>query len=371
MRRAVVLAVLAASLAGAAPAAGHSVMKVEGSTIFYNATDDVALNRLSVTHEGNQIRFYDPGAQDGITQPQECTPGELDPSGNPREVFCPSAGIELVRIDVGEAQDEAIVELTIAALVVGGNGADEIVTGSGADTVNGGEGNDDIRTADGGDAAVGGGGDDTIVTGAGNDVAQGGLGADAIDAGAGDDDVRVRDGAADQAACGEGADRAQVEDGDRLTDCETVDREATAGGEPGTGTPPGPGDPGTPAPPPGGDSRADRTAPRLRAGGITRQRLGRRGTVLVVATVSEAADLYATGYVEVAGRRYALGRARGAVTVGGGGTELRIALDRRGLRAARRALRRKRRVAVVVSVLATDKAGNSTPARLPRILLRR
>jgi hypothetical protein len=366
MRRAVLPLALAVFLLTSAPAAGHSVMKVEGSTIYYNATDDVALNRLSVTHQGNQIRFHDPGAQDGITAPTECTPGgDLDPSGNPREVFCPAGGITLVRIDVGEAQDQVTVDLTIAALVVGANGADRITTGFAGDTVNGGEGNDEIRTGDGGDTVVGGRGDDAIVTGAGNDTAQGGLGFDAIDTGAGDDEVRARDSEPDQVACGEGNDRAQVEDADRLTDCETVDRIATPAGAPGPGGAPAPGAPaGAPAAP-------DRTAPRLRAGALTRQRLGRRGTVLVVAVVSEAAELYATGYLEVGGLRYALGRARSTVTVGGGGTELRVALDRRGLRAARRALRRKRRATVSISVLATDRAGNSTPARLPRIRLLR
>jgi hypothetical protein len=365
MRRAALLCALVGSLVAAAPAAGHSVMKVEGSTIFYNATDDVALNKLTVSMRGSDIRFYDPGADNGITPPNECTPGELDSSGNPREVFCPSAGISLVRIDVGEAQDEATINLAIAALVVGGNGADRIVTGTGADTVNGGEGNDDIRTGDGGDEVVGGGGNDTIASGEGNDVVQGGLGSDTIDAGGGDDELRVRDGVGDQAGCGAGTDRAQVEDADRLTDCEMVDRVASPGAPP-------PGDPG--APPPGPDGAPvppDTTAPRVRAGGLTRQRLGRRGTVFVVATVDEAAEVYATGYVTIAGRRHALGRARSQVTIAGGGTELRIALDRRALRAARRALRRKRRVVAVVSVLATDSAGNSTPKRLPRIRLRR
>lgn len=363
------LAVIAGCLVTAAPAAGHSIMKVEGGAIYYNATDDVALNRLSVTPRGSDIRFYDPAADGGISYPtSECTPGQLHSSGNPIEVFCPANGITLIRIDVGEGQDEVSYSVPIAALVVGGNGADRIVTGPQNDTVNGDEGNDDVRTGDGNDAVVGGGGDDTLVTGGGNDVVQGALGVDAVDAGDGDDDVRVRDGVSDQVACGGGADRVQSEDADRLTDCETVDSIASA-----------PRDPNAPAPPDGGgggggggggSTASDRTAPKLRAGAPTRQRLGRRRSVLVLATVSEASELYATGYVEVGGRRFALRRARGAVTVGGGGTELRVGLDRRTLTAVRRALRRKRRVRVVVSVLATDRAGNSVPARLPAIRLR-
>jgi Ca2+-binding RTX toxin-like protein len=350
----------------AAPAAGHSVMKVDGGTIFYNATDDVALNKLSVTLRANDIRFYDPGADNGITAPSECSPGELDPSGNPREVFCPRSGIALVRIDVGEAQDDVIADIALNVLVVGGNGADRIVTGPANDSVNGDEGNDDVRTGEGNDTVVGGGGDDVLVTGGGNDIAQGALGADSIDTGAGDDEVRVRDGVVDAASCGDGNDRAQSEAGDRLTACETVDQIGVAAADPGGGGPAGGGASGSGA----AGTRSDRTAPRVRAGGSTRQRL-RRGRLLVVATVSEAAQVYATGYVEVGSRRYALGRTTSRVTVGGGGTELRIRLDRRALAAARRALRRKRRATVAVSVLATDLAGNSAATKLPAIRLRR
>lgn len=370
MRRvAVLLAAVAVSLSAAAPASGHSVMKVENGAVFYNATDDVALNRLSITVTGDRLRFYDPGADNGITPPSECTPGELDPSGNPREVFCPSGGISLVRVDVGEGQDDVAASLPISVLVVGGNGADKIVTGVGNDTVNGDEGNDDVRTGEGEDTVVGGGGDDSLVSGTGNDVAQGGLGADVLDTGAGDDEVRLRDGVSDRVACGDGGDRAQTEDLDQLADCETVDSIATPGGAAG-----GPGAGGSTARPGGtageiAGSRADSTAPRLRAGGSTRQRLGRRRAVLVVASVDEAAELYATGYVETGGRRYALSRARSRVTVAGGGTELRVTMNERALTAVRRALRRKRRVTAVVSVLATDAAGNSTPKRLPMIRL--
>lgn len=370
MRRAALLVALAGSLVSAAPAAGHSIMKIEGGTIFYNATDDVALNRLTVELRGqDRIRFYDPGADNGITAPTDCTPGELDPSGNPREVFCPRGGITLIRIDVGEAQDEVAAALPIASLVVGGNGADRIVTGPQNDTGNGDEGNDDVRTGDGNDALVGGGGDDTLASGAGNDVVQGALGIDAVDAGDGDDDVRVRDGASDQVACGGGADRVQSEDADRLTGCETVDSIASDPGDPDAPAPPG-GDGGDGGGG-GGSTASDRTPPKLRAGASTRQRLGRRRrSVLVVATVSEAAELYARGFVGLGGRRFALRRARGVVTVGGGGTELQVGLDRRTLSAVRRALRRKRRVRVVVSVLATDRAGHSAPVRLPAIRLR-
>ncbi|HEX8207556.1 MAG TPA: hypothetical protein VF587_15950, partial [Solirubrobacteraceae bacterium] len=270
MRGLVLVAALLAPLAAAAPAAGHSVMKVESGTIYYNATDDVALNQLDVSVRGSNIRFYDPGADNGITPPSECTPGQLDSGGNPVEVFCPSSGMTRVRIDVGEGQDNASIAIPITALVVGGNGADRITTSTGDDTVNGGEGNDDIRTGDGADEVVGGGGDDTLVSGEGNDVVQGGLGADTIDAGNGDDELRVRDGAVDSAGCGAGADRAQVEDADRLSDCETVDRAATVGGG-GGGDPQDPGAPpaGTPG---GGPAAPDTTAPRLRAGGSTRQR---------------------------------------------------------------------------------------------------
>ncbi|HEX2084581.1 MAG TPA: calcium-binding protein [Solirubrobacteraceae bacterium] len=366
---------LLAPLALAPPAAAHSVMKVDGSAIHYTANDDVSLNDLTVTFAthptgGDAIRFRDPGADGGITA-SDCDPGELDSQGNPIEYFCPRSGITTVRIDVGEAQDRITAELALNVIAVGGTGADTILTGDGADTVNGGAANDTIRSGGGNDQLVGDAGDDNLTGGAGDDVLQGAFGTDTLDAGAGNDDVRVRDGAFDRALCGEGTDQAQADDRDEVeAACESVDRQATAApppdqGGPGPGPGPGPGD----QPPPG--AAPDVTPPRLRAGGSTLQRVGRRARIVVLATATEASELVAGGYVTMGDNRLALRAGRGNVRFGGGGAQLTLTLSARDARRLRRFLARRRKAHATISVVATDTAGNSSSTRLPRIALRR
>ena len=355
--RALVLAVIA-TLGAAAPASAHSVMKVEGGTIHYTANDDVSLNDLSVTVEGTQLRFYDPGADGGIQPASECSGGEVNGQGWIVEVTCPRSGISTVRIDVGEAQDKVTAQIPLTVLVLGGAGADTATTGDGNDILNGGGANDTLRSGGGNDQVIGDAGDDQLVAEGGDDTLQGGAGSDTADAGAGNDDVRVRDGAADRALCGEGSDKVQSEEADQLDACETVDSVGGTVPPPGTGT----GD----APPP-----PDTAAPRLRAGGSTLQRVGRSGRITVLATASEPSELVAAGYVVLGERRFVLRNARANVTVGGGGARLRLTLAARDARRLRRLLRGRRRAAATISVVATDIAGNSTSVKLPRIALRR
>jgi RTX calcium-binding nonapeptide repeat (4 copies) len=357
VRRGLLLGLLAA-LACAAPASAHSVMKVEGNTIFYSANDDVSLNDLQVTVQGNELRFLDRGAQGGITPASECSPGgQTDSEGNPVEILCPRTGITTIRIDVGDAQDKVTAQLPLAILVLGGRGADTVTTGEGNDVVNGGEANDTARTAGGNDQLVGDVGDDQLSGEGGDDTIQGALGADTVDGGAGNDTIRVRDGAADRGTCGDGNDTAQADGADALDACEAVDRPE---GEP---IPP-PTDGGGPAPP-------DTTAPRLRAGGSTFQRAGRTGRVTVLATVSEVAEVAGGGYVTIGERRFAFRSTRAAVGVGGAGIRLRLTLEPRDARRLWRMLRGRRRAVARVTIVATDAAGNSAAARLPRIALRR
>jgi hypothetical protein len=357
VRRALVLTLLAA-LWTAAPASAHSVMKVEGGTIHYTANDDVSLNDLTVDIVGDDVRFRDRGADGGITPASECSPGETDTNGYVVEVTCPRNGISAIRIDVGEAQDKVTAQVPLKVLVIGGRGSDTVTTGDGEDTLNGGEANDTLHGGGGRDQVVGDVGDDQLFGEDGDDVLQAALGTDVVDAGPGNDEVRVRDGVTDRGTCGDGEDRAQSDEGDRLEACETID--ALGGTAPQTGGGPDAG----PAPP-------DTAAPRLRAGGSTAQRLGRAGRLVVLATSSEPCQLVAAGYLVVGERRFVFRAARADVGVGGGGVRLTLALSRRDARSARRLLRRRRKATAVLSVVATDVAGNSSSARLPRIAVRR
>jgi hypothetical protein len=362
VRRALLLALLGA-LWAAAPASGHSVMKVEGGVVHYTANDDVSLNDLTVTFATNPtsgrdaIRFRDPRADGGITA-SDCDPGELDSSGNIIEMYCPRAGIASIRVDVGEAQDRVTAQIPLPALVLGGEGADTLTTGDANDILNGGGGNDTLRSAGGNDQLIGEHGDDTLAGEAGDDTLHGGGGTDGAEAGAGNDDLRLRDGVVDRGLCAEGDDRVQSDPDDQLDACEAVD-------SPGGSTPP-------PAPPgPGGGPARDTAAPRVRAGGSTLQRVGRSGRITVLATASEASEVVAAGYVAIGDRRFRLRSARANVTVGGGGVRLRPSLTPRAARTLWRLLRGRRRAVARVSVVATDAAGNSAAARLPPILLRR
>ena len=155
--------------------------------------------------------------------------------------------------------------------------------------------------------------------------------------------------------CGPGAD-AVVADGfdDVAADCESVDRATVA---------------------PAGGATNNRTAPKVAAGGSTRQRIGPRGRIHVLATSSEPGYAAASGFLDAGGLRLPLRSDRRRISVGGGGAMLTVKLTRGQLRECRRVLKRKRknrrRVTIRLGVVATNLAGNSSEVRAPRIRLRR
>jgi hypothetical protein len=268
--------------------------------------------------------------------PGPCRPGETTNDSNAWliQTFCPAAGVTRVHIDLGDREDTATFGLAIPVELVGGPGADRLTTGDAADVVDGGEGND------------------RVITGGGDDDVTGGNGVDEIDAGPGADTIRVRDGLRDIVRCGDGADRVDADDFDDLgADCEGVARTVT------------------PPPPEAGAIATDTTPPRLDVGALTRQRLGRRGVIRVAATSSERGSIGVSGFIDIGGLSRPLSGARARIGVAGGGAEVALRLTARQVREVRRALRRKRRVVVRLSVTATDAAGNTTTRRAPRIRL--
>jgi hypothetical protein len=316
----------------AAPAAdAHSLVRVADGVAAYISVDEVSLNTLTVAPNGGRIEFRDPTAYQGMDI-GTCDPGEVSNDGYVLQAFCPTATVSSVRVELGNREDTATVTPGVPSVLLGGDGADALTTGDTADTVDGGPGND------------------RIVTGAGADIAIGGAGVDDIDAGAGDDDIRVRDGLRDVVRCGDGSDRADADAFDELAaDCESVSRTATA------------------PPPESGSTATDKTAPKVDVGAITLQKLGQRGVVRVVGTSSERGTLGASGYIDIAGLRLPLGNVSRPVNVPGGGAELTLKLTKAQLREAKKMLKRKRRVTVHLSVVATDAAGNSAAKRAPRI----
>ena len=165
--------------------------------------------------------------------------------------------------------------------------------------------------------------------------------------------MRVRDGIQDLVRCGDGSDAVDADTLDEIAaDCENVTR-----------TP-------TPAPPGSGGAR-DRTAPRVEVGAASRQRIRRSRRIRLFASTTERGYLAASGTLRIAGLALPLRVVRKRIAVAGAGTELAVTLSQLHWRQALRALRRRGRVSVRLTVVATDAAGNSRQARPVTIRLLR
>ncbi len=326
----------AVALAAAVAPAGadaHSLVRPSAGVVSYISADATSLNTVVVRASGSRIEFRDPTV-DGGMDPGDCTPGDITPDANAWiiQTFCASAGVRSVRLDLGEREDTATVSVSIATTLLGGAGADRLTGGPAADQLSG----DD--------------GDDTLAGGGGADLVLGGLGADELGGDAGDDDIRARDGIQDVVRCGAGADKVDADTLDEVgADCESVVRTLT------------------PAPPGSGGAR-DRTAPRLEVGGASRQHIARSRRIRVFASSTESGFVAASGSLTIAGLALPLKVARRPIAIAGGGAELAITLTRAQQRDALRALRRGRSVRVRLSVVATDRAGNSREA--PAVTIR-
>jgi len=319
-----------------ATAGAHSIVRIGGSTLTYLSADATSLNTLNVRMHGKRVEMLDRTVDGGI-DPGSCDPGDVSPDANAYtvQVYCPRGPVRAMRIDLGEREDTATVNLPFRVTLLGGPGSDTLRTGAQADVVQGDQGND------------------VIATGAGADELDGGIGYDRIDGGEGDDELRAADGYTDRIACGPGSDRVDADTLDEVAgDCESVTRRPVA-------------------PPPDSEAAADDgTPPRVEAAAAARQRLGRR-SVKLLATSSERGFLAASGFLDVGGISLPLQSDRRRLEVGGSGARLTVELNRRHLRLARRALARGRRATVRMWAVGTDLAGNSRRARPVRIRLRR
>lgn len=315
VRRALRLAVPALLLGAVAapPAFSHAVMEREGSTIAFRATDFVSRDEVTVTLRGDVISFLNPTGFGGL-DPGDCRPGRVDlDTGYVIEALCSRAGVAQVRINTGEREDKIVADIPIRVRAIGGGGADEIRTGPLNDLIESGSGDDRIDP---------GGGEDAVFAGLGNDV------------------IALQDGRSDIVSCHDGIDAVVSFDPvDRIIeDCE-------------------------PGPPP---ERTDTTPPVARVA-LDRRQHARRNVSLRV-TANEPARFVAQAYLIIGDRDYGLKPGRGTVSPPGARL-LRPRLSARELRLARRALRRHQRVRVVVAVVATDAAGNSSIRNVPAITI--
>lgn len=110
--------------------------------------------------------------------------------------------------------------------VFGRKGKDILVGRAGSDRLHGEEGDDIIVGGSGRDTIWGDGRDDTLYGGPGADRIHTGWGTDVVEAGPGNDIVYARenDASMDSVDCGLGVDKAYVNRGDRVFNCETVVR---------------------------------------------------------------------------------------------------------------------------------------------------
>jgi Ca2+-binding RTX toxin-like protein len=331
VRRAlVVVAGLAAGLSLPAAAAAHSLVRVSGGELSYVAADATSLNTLTSHVSGGSVVVRDPTV-DGGMDPGPCHPDEITNDANSWiiQVSCSlGMGLDRPRVSLGDREDHAdLTSLPLPVTLSGGFGTDSLTAGDAADVVTGDDGNDTIFGGGGHDQMSGGDGNDRMNGGPGDDVLQAGLGLDRLAGEDGSDNLGSRDGLADNVACGGGFDRVDADTFDQVADdCESVTR--------------------------------------------TSQRLGHAGRIRIAATSSERGTIAASGFLDVAGLSLPLISNRRRVTVAGGGVTLTVRLKRRELRAARQALRAGRRVNARMSVVATDRAGNSAKRRMPLIHLR-
>ena len=134
----------------AMPGAAHAATaSISGSQVVVNAGAGES-NNLYVSDVGPNIRIQDTGS--GVT----LSPGAGCSSGPSGSVNCPSAGITLVNVSMGDGNDDLISTSAEAVTVDGGADNDEITTGGAADTLNGGDGNDALDGGLGSDTLNGG-----------------------------------------------------------------------------------------------------------------------------------------------------------------------------------------------------------------------
>jgi Ca2+-binding RTX toxin-like protein len=220
------------------------------------------------------------------------------------------------------------------------NGASTIRTNGGNDTVTGGSRDETIDGGPGDDHLEGGFGNDTIVGGPGRDVINAEQSASqcgilqSCTVPFGNDTIDVRDGEADQVACGIGNDKVTADPIDTIDpDCEVVDRAGVAGG------------PGTPHPgqPKGGKAKTTKLTVTL---GKVSRRAALRSGIPVTVVVPAAGKL--SGAAVKSGRTVA----KGSATAKAG---RRVTLRLKATKAGKKRLRGK----VTVKVTFRPKSGKA------------
>ncbi len=194
-------------------------------------------SHLVITQVDGGLLFQDSGTKEWKSLPDACRPQQVQVGvaavcnvasdislSNPMllEVW-PRLGDDFVDGSTLTAPFQLAVLVDAGHDVVYLGAGDDFVNGAfGRDVVRGGAGDDWIRTGDDNDDVRGGSGNDRLIGSGGRDTVRGGRGWDRVDGGDGNDRLYAADGSRDVVACGAGADSAQVDQTDKLNDCESV-----------------------------------------------------------------------------------------------------------------------------------------------------
>ena len=103
-----------------------------------------------------------------------------------------------------ELQDSLSGQVTYDTAYIGGDGWDNVTTGSGNDYIDTGEGNSQINAGDGDNKIIAGEGYDNVTAGSGNDVINVGGGGSTINSGAGDDQITATGSSSNTVNAGDG-----------------------------------------------------------------------------------------------------------------------------------------------------------------------
>ena len=169
-------ALVATVLLAVAPTAAHAgTASVAGGALSYVAAEGEA-NDLSVAVGGGNYTLTDLAGH-AIAAGTGCSA-----TATPSEVTCASPGITSLSLDARDRDDTiAVGPGTVAAVLTGGAGNDELTGGDATDTLNGGTDADRLDGGAGVDVLNGDWGDDALVGGLGGDTFNGGTGTDVAD----------------------------------------------------------------------------------------------------------------------------------------------------------------------------------------------
>ncbi|MEA2442995.1 MAG: large repetitive protein, partial [Thermoleophilales bacterium] len=134
---------------------------------------------------------------------------------------------------------------------------------------------------------------------------------------------------------------------------------------------PGPSVPGPAAALPGPTIQADTLAPTLLAGSAAKQKALKQKALIVTATSSESGTVAAIGTLKIAGVKKPIAlKAVSANAQAGAPLTLRLALDKKTLATVKKALGKRKKASAVVTVTASDAAGNVATAKRTIKLIR-